>query len=106
MTIIERAPAARELLLKLQNRDLWPTLAVVVSTKTLDFTDIFSAEASASAAFKVRMNVAHFNGEYRYYFFNTADDTDTISKAFYELLINRSCGASIFIKERSGAGPN
>lgn len=96
LALIERVPKARALLLQLQRRALWPTLAVVVSTKNLEF-DLLSYE-------DVKMNVAHFKGEYRYYFFDTSHDADSTEykftmKCFYEMLISRSEGASIFIKD-------
>lgn len=86
ISMIETVPEANNILERIRNRDLWDTVATVISTKSLSFE--FKAD--------IRTCEARFRKDYFYYIYHTGQSS--IDAQFFVDLITQSEGAEINLR--------
>jgi HD superfamily phosphohydrolase len=85
-SMAESEPKAREILNMIQNRDLWPTVATVVSTKLLTFQ--FTVD--------IRTSKSVFRDNYVYYIYDASESE--LDTQFYTDLITQAEGGEIRLR--------
>lgn len=86
ISMVEGVPEANEILKRIQSRNLWDTIATVISIKPLDFE--FKAN--------IRTCEAKFRDDFVYYIYHTGHDN--IDAQFFVDLITQSDGAEINLR--------